>query len=162
MLKKPGILLISAELAAVQDKMPMSAEDRERLKADIKRHGMRHPVIVYMKDSKFYVLAGWNRTEIARELGLDLIPVEVVEMKPAERRKFVIAENLARRHLTDKQKRALIEDRLKETPSASSRSIAAELGAHHTTVEKVRDHVAKLATSREGRDGKTYPAPKPT
>ena len=61
--------------------------------------------------------------------------------------------NIARRHLTQEQKRGLIRDQLKATPEQSDRQIAQALGVHHTTVATQRKElegsgdVAKLATS---------------
>lgn len=160
--KKASALTISSELQDLQTLMPMSADDRQRLAEDIKKNGVRHPVIVYQQKGELLVLAGWHRREIAKELGL-LVPVEIVEASPRERREFVIKENLARRHLDTAQKAKLIRHLLKADPTSSSRKVAAAMGVHHQTVEKHRRHVDKLSTSRKrrGKDGKEYTMPPP-
>ena len=159
--KNPSILLMSPELKEAQNLMPMSESDRENLKKDIQLNGMRHPVITYRKDGGYYILAGWNRREIAIELNLPLIEVQVIEGNPEEYKSFVITENLSRRHLTTEQKRELIQYLLKQDPSQSNRTIAKKTGTSKDTVNALR---GKLETGGEishvkfvkGSDGKEY------
>lgn len=55
---------------------------------------------------------------------------------------------------------------LLEFPDWSDRKIAEVCGVSHTAVQKIKPQVATVATSepttRTGRDGKQYPASKPT
>ncbi len=151
---------MSPELRDVQDIMPMSSEDLERLTADIKVNGIRHPVIVYRKGGTLYVLAGWHRREIAVKLGIP-VPVEEVEGTAKERREFCITENLARRHLTATQKRDIIEYLLKVNPSKSNKSLAKETGTTKETVKAARGRLEAGGEIRplnkvKGTDGKTY------
>ena len=72
--------------------------------------------------------------------------------------------NLARRQLTREQKRKLIEDELRETPTASNRKIGQQLGVDHVTVGSVRSRLASggeipHVTTVTGDDGKTYGLP---
>jgi ParB-like nuclease domain. len=136
--KNPEILLMSPELKETQNIMPMSPEDRERLKEDIENNGMRHPIICYNKDGKYFVLAGWNRREIAIELNTKIVDIQIVEGETAEFETFVITENLSRRHLTSDHKKKLIAYLLKINPEKSDRGIGRLSGSDNKTVATVR------------------------
>ncbi len=159
--KNPNTLLMSQELKEAQHLMPISEADRDNLKKDIEKNGMRHPVIAYRKDGGYHILAGWNRREIAIELNMPLVAVQIIEGTPEEYKSFVITENLSRRHLTTEQKRELIQHLLKQDPSQSNRTIAKKTGTSKDTVNTLR---GKLETGGEishvksvkGSDGKEY------
>ena len=69
---------------------------------------------------------------------------------------------MARRHITQEQRREIIRAQLAETPERSDRQIAAGLGVSDPTVNKVRHdmenagEVQRFSTSI-GADGKQYP-----
>jgi len=135
----PKNLLMSPELEEVQHVMPMSDTDRKQLKSDIKKHGMRHPIIVYNKGGVNYVLAGWNRREIAIELNMPLVDIQIMEGDtPGEFKLFVVTENLSRRHLTTDQKKKIAELFFKITPEASANQIAKKTGLDDKTAGKVK------------------------
>lgn len=69
----------------------------EELKADIAKNGVLEP-IVFLDGA---ILDGRNRYMAARDLGIEYPRVEYRGSDPLA---FVIAKNLARRHLTDKQR----------------------------------------------------------
>src|SRR5690606_28175789 len=82
-----------------------------------------------------------------------------------EKRKLARELNVSRRHLTAEQKRTIIADQLRDTPSISSRAIAAMVGAHHSTVQAVRKQLidgGEISHHEEveGRDGVKQPARK--
>lgn len=151
------------ELEAVQNLMPISAEDRGRLRVSIKSEGVRDPIRAYRDGKRFLILSGYNRWEIASELGLETIPLEVIETD--DREGYAIEDNLARRHLDSKQKRQLVGYLLTRNPEASDRSIAERAGVSKTTAADVRaeleaggqiDHLKE----RIGSDGKKQKAQK--
>ena len=159
--KNPKTLLMSPELKDAQSLMPMSDVDRKNLKADIETNGMRHPIIAYRKEGGYYILAGWNRREIALELNIPLVAVQIVEGSAEEYKSFVITENFSRRHLTTEQKGALIKYLLKADSSQSNGSIAKKAGVSKSTVQSKRvelesggqiEHLHKTT----GSDGKKY------
>src|SRR6185312_3858258 len=78
------------------------------LKADIAKNGVIEP-IVFLGE---FILDGRNRYEIARELGIEYPRVEYTGDDPLG---FVLAKNLSRRHLTDRQ-RADVAARLAKLP----------------------------------------------
>ena len=82
----PNELQPAPELLNVQDLMPISTEDRENLKADIKKNGVRDALKVYMdKDFNYYILCGLNRWQIAQELNLATIPIEIIDIPKKQR-----------------------------------------------------------------------------
>lgn len=135
----PAACQISAELAAVQKLMPISSDDRATLRESIKRDGIREPLRgYYSPDGDFQILSGLNRLEIARELGLPVVPVEVVEVAQAEREAFAIDENRARRQLTLDDKRQLAAWLLKRNPGMSNNQAGKLSGLDDKTAGKVR------------------------
>ncbi len=157
---------ISPELTEVQALMPIDPKDRENLKKDIEESGeIRDPVKVYINGNGSYlILCGYNRWRIAQELGWENVPIEVLNLSPAERQELVWKDNLNRRHLTREQKQRLIDHFLKTDPVQSNRDIAKKTGSDHKTVGERR---SKLESGGEiphlkavkGRDGKNYSKP---
>src|SRR5439155_17837387 len=91
---------------------PLSAEEYELLKADIAARGVQVQVEL---DEQGNILDGFHRVRACQELGITDWPTIVrlglsEEEKKAHARKL----NLARRHLTQEQKRELIRQQLKE------------------------------------------------
>ena len=160
---------ISPELTEVQALMPIDPKDRENLKKDIEESGeIRDPVKVYVNGNGSYlILCGYNRWRIAQELGWENVPIEVLNLPPADRQELVWKDNLNRRHLTRDQKQRLIDHFLKTDPVQSNRDIAKKTGSDHKTVGERR---TKLESGGEiphlkavkGRDGKNYSKPAPT
>jgi len=119
--------------------MPISADDRETLRESIDRDGIREPLRgYYSPDGDFQILSGLNRLEIARELKLPLVPVEVVEIPEADREAFAIDENRARRQLSYEQKVLLAAWVLERQPHLSNNQIAKKAGIDDKTAGKVR------------------------
>ena len=86
---------------------PLSGQDYERLKNDIRERGIIDPLII--RQDKV-LLTGHNRLRIALELKLKTIPVRKVEsgLKPKEEKKFLVLDNLLRRQLSLAEKESLI------------------------------------------------------
>jgi ParB-like chromosome segregation protein Spo0J len=152
---------ISEELQNVQGMMPMGDTDYYNLKLDIKKHGIREPLKGYSISKAVYILAGANRLNIAKELGIKKVKVELLDdLAMNLREQFCIDDNLNRRHLTRAQKSKLIERELEKNPTRSDRAIAEKFSASPTTVGTKRkglQQLSKLDSSakRTGKDGKT-------
>lgn len=138
----------------------LSAEEYAELKADIQLRGVMVPIEF---DEKGNVLDGHHRLQICGELGITDYP-KVIRAGMTEQEKYTHARklNMARRHLTQEQKRGLIREQLKETPEKSDRQIAKDLGVSNNTVSlqrKTMEHSGELCESHTstGSDGKTYP-----
>jgi len=139
---------------------PLDADTYAGLKANIAVNGVQVPIV---RDEKGYILDGFARAKIAKELGYECPSVTVKGLSDQEKRSQVRALNLARRHLDYQAKRQIIADEIKENPDRSNRWIARSLGVHHATVIAVRNelsstgHVDQLGALL-GRDGKIRPA----
>lgn len=151
----------SPELLEVQTFLPISAEDRERLKKDIEKSGeIRDPIKIYFdKEGNPLILGGFNRWHIAQELGWQFAPCEVMEVAPKERRELAIMDNLARRHMTREQKQKIVEMFLKNDPAQSNVMVAKKTGVDDKTVGKVRQQLEATSEiprldKRKGADGK--------
>jgi ParB-like chromosome segregation protein Spo0J len=135
---------------------PLDAETYAGLKANIAVNGVQVPVV---KDEDGYILDGFARARIAKELGYECPSVTATGLSEQEKRSQVRALNLSRRQMDYAAKRDIIADELTENPDRSNRWIARSLGVHHATVIAVRndltstghiDHLGGLV----GRDGK--------
>src|SRR3954452_4782917 len=115
---------------------PLDAETYAGLKSNIAVNGVQVPIV---KDERGYVLDGFARAQIARELGYECPSVTVRGLSEQEKRSQVRALNLARRHLDNAARRQVIADELSENPDRSNRWIARSLGVHHATVIAVRN-----------------------
>ncbi len=137
---------------------PLSPEDFAALEADILERGVLVPIEF---DDDGNVLDGHHRLAICEKHGLPYPRVVREGWTEEQKRTHSRRMNLARRQLTREQKRKLIEDELKETPTTSNRKIAKLLGVDHKTVATVRDRLASggeipHVTTISGDDGKTY------
>lgn len=141
----------------------LSAEEYAALEASIIAHGVLVPVEY---DEAGNIIDGHHRVQVCESLGLVDWPRFVRKgLSEAEKRKLARELNVSRRHLSAAQKQAVIEDQLRDTPSISSRAIAAMVGVDHKTVSTVRrrmidggeiPHHAEV----EGRDGVKQPVRK--
>jgi ParB-like chromosome segregation protein Spo0J len=74
----------------------MSAEDFEALTDSIQNIGVQNPITIY----EGMVIDGWHRYRAATELGMACPTVDLGDVDP---RDFVLAQNKARRHITQAQ-----------------------------------------------------------
>ena len=88
---------------------PLDDETYAGLKANIAVNGVQVPVV---KDEDGYILDGFARAKIAKELGYECPSVTVEGLSEQEKRSQVRALNLARRHLDYAAKRQIIADEL--------------------------------------------------
>lgn len=74
-----------------------------QLREDIEKRGIVVPLLV-KKDGT--LLAGHNRLQIAREIGLRFVPVQYIQEELSERQEqeFIINDNLLRRHLSNEER----------------------------------------------------------
>lgn len=143
---------------------PLSPEEYQSLERSIIEHGVLVPVEY---DEAGEIIDGHHRVQVCESLGLVDWPRFVRKgLTETEKRTLSREFNFARRHLTTAQKQAVIADQLRDTPSISSRAVAAMLGVHHSTVQTVRQRLVdggEISHHREveGRDGVVQPAHKP-
>src|SRR4051794_29427997 len=77
---------------------PMSDEEYEYVRDDIKRHGLKEPILLHQGQ----ILDGWHRYRICLELGIE--PRFKPIGKGADAIVEVLSRTLARRHLTPAQR----------------------------------------------------------
>jgi hypothetical protein len=138
---------------------PLDPETYAGLKANIAVNGVQVPVI---RDEKGYILDGFARAKIARELGYECPFVVVKGLTEQEKRSGVRALNLARRHLDHPARTLIIADELRENPERSNRWIAKSLGVDDKAVARVRAGMQATAALPQlgftlGSDGKYRP-----
>lgn len=149
---------------------PLSDKDYEDLKKDVARHGVLVPI---ERDEHGELLDGHHRVRAWTELAAEGIHVEMpvilrLDLTESQKRSHVRALNMLRRHLTTRQRQAVIAQQLRETPDRSDRAIAKTLHASPSTVGMIRHRLgAKSPTvqvgqsKRTGLDGRRRGAPKP-
>ena len=141
---------------------PLSPEDFAALEADIFERGVMVPIEL---DEDGNVLDGYHRLLICEKHNITDYP-KVIRRGWTEEQKRTHSRrmNLARRQLSRNQKRRLIEDELRETPTSSNRKIGKLLGVDPKTVASARTRLAAggeipHVTTVSGDDGKTYGLP---
>lgn len=141
--------------------MPDLCDDEYReLKEDIARRGVMVPVEF---DEYGNVLDGHHRLKVCEELGIKDYPKVIrAGMTEEEKRTHARKLNMARRQLSQEQRRELIRQQLRETPEKSDRQIAAGLGVTNKTVAAQRKGLERTEeipqlTTNIGADGKERP-----
>ena len=141
---------------------PLPPEDFAALEADILERGV---LVAIEFDEDDNVLDGHHRLAICRKHGITDYPTIVREgWTEEQKRTHSRRMNLARRQLSRAQKRRLIEDELRETPTSSNGKIGKMLGVDPKTVASSRSRLAAGGeipdvTTVSGADGKTYGLP---
>jgi ParB/Sulfiredoxin domain len=155
----------------------MSPNELRELAEDIKKHGLRSPVMFCLADDGKgrLLLDGRNRLDAMELIGRKLVNQRdelALDVRyqhglanDDDPYAYVISANIHRRHLTAEQRRELIAKLIKATPEKSDRQIAETVKASPTTVGTVRasmearGEVSKLDT-RIDRKGVKQPAKK--
>jgi len=100
----------------------VEGEKYEEIRRSIEQHGIRDPIKVMQKPevdgtSKYIVISGHQRLRIARDIGLQKVPVQVIpDITEEDAEYLLIAENVERRGQaeTDPIKKSRIANFLKE------------------------------------------------
>lgn len=128
----------------------LTSDEYAALKVEITNNGIQVPLVL---DQDGSIIDGHNRVAIANELGIKGYPYQVKTYgTEEERRRDALALNLARRHLTQQQKRSLISEEIRRNPDRSDREIGRLLACDHKTVGAVRRELT----------GGEIPQPEPT
>jgi ParB-like chromosome segregation protein Spo0J len=136
-------------------------EDYELLKEDIALHGIQIPII---QDERGNTLDGHQRLRIATKLRPSNFPVKVMAgLTEQQKWQFALSVNVKRRHLSNAQKRDLVEQELKRTPDLSNQWLAQNLGVDIKTVQAARKRLEAtleipLLTKLRGKDGRSRAA----
>jgi len=166
----PGVrelLSLSREQISVPlGRKPNPTVVKELVKS-VGRVGLINPLtVVNRPDGAYELVAGLNRLEACKELGIS--PWVVVLTAEEPRHEIEFEENLTRLHLTPeqlKEQRAWAKEELKRRVSAgeSVRKAAKALGLPKSTADRTSAGAPIGAPAlRSGKDGKAYPAAKPS
>ena len=101
---------------------------------DIRKHGLREPISLFEQK----IIDGRNRERACIKAGVEPRYRSIEFDNHDAAAAYVISKNICRRHLTPKQKRALIEKFLRADPTKSDRQIARAVKADNKTVGAVR------------------------
>jgi len=112
----------------------MLTDEYIELVADIKKHGVRFPVIMY----EGFVLDGRHRVRACVDLGIADVATEEFTGTKEEAEALVLSANVYRRQLTFQQRLKLVQVELARDPAQSDRSIADKTDVSEHTVAKVR------------------------
>jgi len=137
---------------------PLTDAEYAALRDDIAECGVLVPVEV---DENGAILDGHHRVRAATELGLTYPTVVRSGLSERAKRDHARRLNLARRHLSQEQRRTIIADLLAEDPTVSDRAVARLVGCSHHTVAAVRrggqsahpDTSTRQATREEAEAG---------
>ena len=138
----------------------LTPEEYADLKEDIAKRGV---MVAIEFDDLGNVLDGHHRLRACAELGIADYPKVIrAGLTEDEKRAHARKLNMARRHLTQEQRRELIREQLRETPEKSDRQIAAGLGVDKNTVNARRRELESTGeihqfTTSIGSDGKERP-----
>jgi len=89
---------------------PMSEEDYNNLKEDIRRNGILQPIDITYNN---VILDGHHRVKAAKELGIKEVEVRIPELLYIDEDEYLISVALNRRHLTEGQKAVLANEYMK-------------------------------------------------
>jgi hypothetical protein len=124
---------------------PLPLEEREALRANIELMGIQTPIAVLcVGKGEMYVLDGHQRLDIARELKHRHVPYVVTDLRGIDPELYILGLHLSRRHLTNEQKRELIERQIRRFPRLTPYTLAQRIGVSDKTVTKYRDTMPDL------------------
>jgi ParB-like chromosome segregation protein Spo0J len=138
----------------------LSVADEAALRADIRINGVLVPVVV---DEDGEILDGHHRAAIARDEGVEYPVVVQAGLDEAGKFDYVLAVNIARRHLSPLQRYELTK-RLRRLHQWSNRRIAEHLGVGESTIR--RDLAVATASNGAvevparviGRNNRSFPS----
>lgn len=157
-------LPVSENPSPYQTLDPLSADDFAALRQSI----VDRPDFVEIHvDEEGTIIDGHHRAQICEAENIPFARRVHHGLSDWEKRTLSRELNVARRHLTTKQKQSLIEDQLRDTPSLSDRAIAARLAVSDKTVGTRRRALEKSAEiphleERTDQLGRSRPARKQT
>lgn len=141
----------------------MTPDEYDTFLVDVDTRGITTPLTITADGT---VLDGRHRYSAAITLGIESVPVHVVDVASDRQVDYMVRQAVLRRHLTIGQRRDLAAAMLRESPAQSDRQVASVVGLSDKTVGSVRDELVAGADiphlpERTGADGKSYPAPTP-
>jgi ParB-like chromosome segregation protein Spo0J len=142
---------------------PLTDEEYEALKEDIRERGVVYPVI---KDALGNIIDGHHRERAWKELSEEGAPITEEKLLPVQwyaaesvtdARDHAWRLNMLRRTMSIADKHDRVVEKLKESPEYSDRRIARLLGVSHPYVGKLRralEETGNVASLEPGRGGR--------
>ena len=120
---------------------PLEGDEFDVLVDSIRRNGLLQQIVLHQGK----ILAGCNRYRACRTAGYRLSAKDFTELPPGKDPfEFVFAENIARRHLSGEQKKALVVRLIRERPKDNDRKIASLVGVSNKTVWTYRKELEEM------------------
>jgi ParB-like chromosome segregation protein Spo0J len=126
---------VSACAPKFQAMPPLAPDDLDALEKSIIEHGVMLPIIV---DENGDIIDGHHREQIAKKHGMGCPRDVRTGFADAEKRAMALTLNIDRRHLTQQQKRQLLEKSITADPQLSDREHGRRTNTDHKTAAKVR------------------------
>lgn len=124
------------------------------------------PVVLFHDGNRYYLADGFHRVMAAQRNDLRDLPAEVRPGTQQDALWFALGANRKNgKRLNESDKRHAIVLALQAWPERSQRQIAEQIGCDQAWVSKVRGEVMtthQLPSHVTGRDGKRYPATRPS
>ena len=80
-----------------------SNDNLENLTNSIKNYGILEPLIVRPKDKRFEIILGNRRYKAASSLGMEKVPVIILNIDDTKALELVISDNIQRKELSSKE-----------------------------------------------------------
>lgn len=134
----------------------LTEQEYETLKKSIDTNGLDYPIIV---DQTGETVDGFHRQRACEELGIKCSRIIRNFESESEKYELALSVNCNRRHLSQNQKRKVIEGYLLRDPQIANNNLADLVGISKNTVASVREHLEATGqidkfTKLRGRDGK--------
>jgi hypothetical protein len=137
---------------------PLAGDERTRLRESLQRgYDPLHPIVVTAGSGE--IVDGRNRRDLACELGLTVPVVEREFADDAAIARFILAENVARRHLDQRERRELA-GRLVNGHGLSTRQAAKTAGVSQMTAQRAAVE-QRTSESDDSPRPATQPRPDP-
>lgn len=104
-----------------------SNDNLENLTNSIKNYGILEPLIVRPKDKRFEIILGNRRYKAASSLGMEKVPVIILNIDDTKALELVISDNIQRKELSSKEEAYLYEKAL-SYPNTNKEKLSIDLG----------------------------------
>lgn len=104
-----------------------SNDNIENLISSIKSYGILEPLIVRPKDKRFEIILGNRRYKAASSLGMEKVPVIILNIDDTKALELVISDNIQRKELSSKEE-AYLYEKLLSYPNTNKEKLSIDLG----------------------------------
>ena len=116
-----------------QPRTQFKEEELEELAQSIKNEGLLQPILVRKVDDKYQIIAGERRWQACKKIGLDNVPVRVVDASDDKAIELALIENIQREDLNPIEE-ALGYRRLMESRNMTQAEVAQAVSKGRSTI----------------------------